>query len=220
MKPAAFVELFGREKASAILRCDDQEVAAEAMAAAIRGGFRVVEFTMTVPGVLDLIRDFSGRDDVVVGAGTVLTVQQAERVVEAGGRFLVSPVTDEAVIRKAGELGVAMMPGTHTPTEMMVAHNAGAQLMKLFPAPGIGPAFVRSVLGPLPFLKIVPTNGVDEANCQQWLAAGVWAMGWVAPLFAAEDLAGRRFDAIEERARRILGRVRGDTPVGPPLRPA
>lgn len=209
MKPEAFVELLGRERASAILRCDDQEVAAQAMDAAIRGGFRVVELTMTVPGVLDLVRDFSRREGIVAGAGTVLTEEQAEQVVEAGGRFLVSPVVDEAVIRKAGELGVAMMPGTHTPTEMLVAHRAGAQLVKLFPAPGIGPAFVRSVLGPLPFLKIVPTNGVDETNCTEWLAAGVWAMGFVNPLFAAEDLAARRFDAIEERARRILARVRG-----------
>ena len=207
MMPDDFVELVGKTRASAILRCDSQELAARAMEAAMRGGFRVLEFTMTVPGVLDLIRDFSRRDGVVVGAGTVLTPDEAEQVVDAGGRFLVSPVTDVDVIRKAGELGVAMMPGTHTPTEMLIAHRAGAQLMKLFPAPGIGPAFVRSVLGPLPFLKIVPTNGVDEANCTEWLDAGVWAMGFVAPLFAASDLAGKRFDAIEERARRILAKI-------------
>ncbi|MDX1631363.1 MAG: 2-dehydro-3-deoxyphosphogluconate aldolase [Thermoanaerobaculia bacterium] len=209
MKPEAFVELAGEEKASAILRCDDQELAAGAMDAAVRGGFRVVEFTMTVPGVYELISDFAAREDLVVGAGTVLTSEQAEKAVEAGARFLVSPVTDETVIRRAGELGVAAMPGTHTPTEMVTAHRAGAQLVKLFPAPGIGPAFVRSVLGPLPFLKIVPTNGVNEANCLEWIDAGVWAMGFVAPLFTPEDLASRNFGAIEERARRILAKVRG-----------
>lgn len=209
MKPEELVELAGREKASAILRCESQELAAEAMDAAVRGGFRVVEFTMTVPGVYELIADFADREDLVVGAGTVLTTDQAEQAVEAGARFLVSPVTDETVIRRAGELGVAMMPGTHTPTEMIAAHRAGAQMVKLFPAPGIGPAFVRSVLGPLPFLKIVPTNGVNEANCLDWIEAGVWAMGFVAPLFAPEDLASRNFQAIEERARRILAKVRG-----------
>lgn len=209
MKPEEFVELAGKEKASAILRCNDQGLAAEAMDAAVRGGFRVVEFTMTVPGVYELISDFAARDDLVVGAGTVLTTEQAEKAVEAGARFLVSPVTDEAVIHRAGELGVAAMPGTHTPTEMLTAHRAGAQLVKLFPAPGIGPSFVRSVLGPLPFLKIVPTNGVSEGNCLEWIDAGVWAMGFVAPLFTPEDLASRNFQGIEDRARRILAKVRG-----------
>ena len=209
MTPDEFVARLGREKASAILRTDDQEKAARAMEAAIRGGFTIVEFTLTVPGVYDLVRDFSRREGLVVGTGTVMDAEEARKSVEAGARFLVSPVVDEVVIHAARELGVASMPGTHTPTEMLRAHRAGASLCKLFPAPAAGPAWVRSVLGPMPYLKIVPTNGVDEHNAAEWIAAGVFAAGFVAPLFAADDLAQGRGDAIEERAARCIAAVRG-----------
>lgn len=204
MTPADFVELLGRERATAILRCNDRDIAREAMNAAVRGGFRVVEFTLTIPGALDLIGEFSRRPELVVGAGTVLTTAEAEASVARGARFLVSPVTDAAVIRRGAELGVAVLPGAHTPTEMLAAHGAGAPLIKLFPAPGGGPAYLRSVLAPLPFLKIVPTNGITEDNARSWLEAGAFALGWAAVLFTADDLARRDFAAIEARARAIL----------------
>jgi 2-dehydro-3-deoxyphosphogluconate aldolase/(4S)-4-hydroxy-2-oxoglutarate aldolase len=205
--PDSFVELFGREKASAILRTDSQEKAALAMEAAIRGGFEIIEFTLTIPGVFDLVKDFSQREGLVVGTGTVMDRVEAQQSVEAGARFLVSPVVDETVISAARELGVAAMPGTHTPTEMLLAHRAGAQLCKLFPAPAGGPGWVRSVLGPMPYLKIVPTNGVDEHNAADWIAAGAFAAGFVATLFAPEDIEAGRWDAIEARARRCLAAV-------------
>jgi 2-dehydro-3-deoxyphosphogluconate aldolase/(4S)-4-hydroxy-2-oxoglutarate aldolase len=207
--PKQFVDRLGRERASAILRTDNQETAARAMEAAIRGGFTIVEFTLTIPGVYDLVRDFSRRDGIVVGTGTVMDPEQARLSVEAGARFLVSPVVDEPVIEAAAQLGVASMPGTHTPTEMLRAHRAGAQLCKLFPVPAGGPAWVRSVLGPMPWLKIVPTNGVDEHNAADWIAAGVFGVGFVAPLFPADDLAGGHWDAIEARAARCMAAVRG-----------
>lgn len=204
--PSEFVETFGRVRVSAILRTDDQRKAAEAMSAALRGGFTIVEFTLTIPGVYELIQEFSKREGVIVGAGTVLEVEQARRAVEAGASFLVSPIVDEAVISAAAALGVAAMPGTHTPTEMFRAHRAGAQLCKLFPAPAGGPAWVRSVMGPMPFLKIVPTNGIDLDNMEQWFAAGAWAGGFVASLFGADVNSGN-WSAIESRARAIVERA-------------
>lgn len=203
-----FVEWFGRERASAILRTDIEEAAAPAMEAAIEGGFRVVEFTLTVPGALDRIEEFARRDGLWVGAGTVLSVEDARAAVDRGARFLVSPVVDPGVVEEAERLGVACMPGCHTPTEMWTAHRAGAALVKLFPAPGIGPAFVKAVLGPMPFLRIVPTAGVDESNCADYIASGSYAIGFVAPLFDPADLAAGRYDAIRDRAHRILSRVR------------
>ena len=207
MTADTFVEQFGQIKASAILRTDDQEKAALAMDAAIRGGFSIIEFTLTIPGVFDLVQDFSRREGLVVGTGTVMTGEQAQHSVDAGARFLVSPVVDEVVIGAANELGVASMPGTHTPTEMLRAHRAGAQLCKLFPCPHGGPDWVRSVLGPMPFLKIVPTNGVDQHNAGDWIAAGAIAVGYVATLFLPADIAAGRWDAIEERARQCLRAV-------------
>jgi 2-dehydro-3-deoxyphosphogluconate aldolase/(4S)-4-hydroxy-2-oxoglutarate aldolase len=207
MNPEAFVDRLGREKASAILRTDDQEKAALAMEAAIRGGFSIVEFTLTIPGVYDLVQDFSKRDGLVVGTGTVMDIVDVQNSVEAGARFVVSPVVDDAVIGAATDFGVASMPGTHTPTEMLQAHRAGAQLCKLFPAPAGGPAWVKSVLGPMPYLKIVPTNGADEHNAADWLRAGCFATGFVAPLFVPEDIAEGRWDEIEARAARCIQAV-------------
>ena len=204
MTPDTFVDLLGREKASAILRTNSQEKASLAMEAAIRGGFKIIEFTLTIPGVFELVQDFSQRDGLVVGTGTVMDEAQAQQSVEAGARFLVSPVVDDVVISAARELGVASMPGTHTPTEMLWAHRAGAQLCKLFPAPAGGPAWVGAVLGPMPFLKIVPTNGVDEHNAAEWIDAGAFAVGFVAPLFVADDIEAGRWDEIEARAQRCL----------------
>ena len=207
MTPDAFVELYGKVKASAILRTNDQEKAAKAMEAAIRGGFRIIEFTLTVPGVYELVQDFSRREGLVVGTGTVMDADEARRSVEAGARFIVSPVVDVDVIAAANELGVASMPGTHTPTEMLLAHRAGAQLCKLFPSPSGGPDWVRSVLGPMSWLKIVPTNGVDQHNAGAWIAAGAYAVGFVAPLFVAADIAAGRWDAIEQRAAQCIAAV-------------
>jgi 2-dehydro-3-deoxyphosphogluconate aldolase/(4S)-4-hydroxy-2-oxoglutarate aldolase len=202
--PDSFVERLGREKASAILRTNNQEQAAKAMEAAIRGGFTIIEFTLTIPGVFELVQDFSRREGLIVGTGTVMDEEQARQSVEAGARFLVSPVVDEVVIGAATKLGVASMPGTHTPTEMLRAHRAGAQLCKLFPCPNGGPDWVRAVLGPMPFLKIVPTNGADQHNAGEWIAAGAFAAGFVTPLFVPSDIAAGRWDAIEERAIQCL----------------
>lgn len=205
---AKFVDVLWKERASAILRTDGAESAARAMQAAIRGGFRVVEVTMTTPGVLELVADLARDPELWVGVGTVLRPADAIAAVKAGARFLVSPVVDEPVIAQALELGVAVLPGTHTPTEMLRAHRAGAPLVKLFPAPASGPAYVRSCLGPLPFLRIVPTNGVDADNIAAWLDAGAWAVGLVASLFVPDDVAAGRWDRIEERARTMLARAR------------
>lgn len=209
MSPSEFVTRLGQLKATAILRTDSADAAIAAMEAAVRGGFQICEFTLTIPDVFEIIREFTQRHpNIIVGAGTVLEVDQARQAVEAGARFLVSPVTDEAVIRAATALGVASMPGTHTATEMLTAYRAGAPLQKLFPAPGIGPDYVKACLGPMPFLKIVPTHGVTRDNARAWLEAGAYAIGFVAPLFDPALVAEQRFDELEQRARDLLAAVR------------
>ncbi|MCC6215560.1 MAG: 2-dehydro-3-deoxyphosphogluconate aldolase [Polyangiaceae bacterium] len=218
MTPDQVVALLWEARATAILRTDDQRVAASAMDAAVRGGFRVVEVTLTTPGALELIRELASRPGLVVGAGTVLEIAQARAAVLAGARFLVSPVVDPAVIAEARALGVASLPGVHTPTEALTAHRAGAPLVKLFPAPAGGPAWVRSCLGPMPFLRIVPTNGVDATNAAAWLEAGAWAVGCVAALFDPGELRERRFERVEARARALLASVAAvPRPATPPV---
>lgn len=208
MNQSSDLERFYQERAAAIIRADDQETARNAIQAAVRGGFRVVEFTLGCPGAYELIEEFAADASLTVGVGTVLKPEQARDAVSAGARFVVSPVTDESVIETAVELGVIAMPGTHTATEMERAHRAGAHLQKLFPAPANGPQYVSMMLGPLPFLRIVPTSGVTAENAAEWFAAGVFAVGFVGSLFEPKFLRQRDFDSIEARARACVAAVR------------
>jgi Entner-Doudoroff aldolase len=199
--------------ASAIIRTGDAETARLAMEAAVGGGFRVVEFTLTTPGALELVAEFSARPDLLVGAGTVLQPLDVRRAVEAGARFVVSPVCDPEVIREAAACEAVSIPGTFTPTEMIAAQRAGADLVKLFPAPANVAEYISAVLGPLPSLRIFPTAGVTLENCVEVLRSGAFGVGFVRALFDPRDLADRRFKAIEERAARLIARVREARPL-------
>jgi len=192
-------------KINAIVRTDDQSVAEQAMAAAVEGGFRVIEFTLNTPGALELITQFRSMDEsLLVGAGTVMTPQAAKEAVNAGAQFIVSPVCDPAVIREVGEMGVVSIPGTQTPTEMQNAHEAGADFVKLFPAPTNVAEYIRYILGPQPHLKIFPTSGVILDNMLEVLEAGAAGVGFVGPLFDPQAMRNRNFDDIRERAEKIV----------------
>ena len=153
---------------------------------------------MNTPGALDAIHEFSRRSDLLVGAGTVLEISEAAAAVEAGARFLVSPVCDPKIINWCVEHGVVAIPGTFTPTEMLTAHRAGAAIVKFFPGPSDGPATVRIIRGPLPFLRIFPTSGVTLENAAAFLDAGAFGLGFVNCLFEGDDLAAGRFEGFWE----------------------
>lgn len=197
-----------RARVSAIIRTNDRQTAHDAMAAAVAGGFRMVEFTLTTPGALELVGEFARQKELLVGAGTVLTVEHARQAVERGARFLVSPIGDPAVIAEARRLGVVIIPGTLTPTEMQAAHLAGADFVKLFPSPpGHCADYVAAILGPLPHLRIFPTAGFTIENFVEVLRAGAAGVGFVKPLFVPADLAERNFAAVEKRAKEIMRRL-------------
>jgi 2-dehydro-3-deoxyphosphogluconate aldolase / (4S)-4-hydroxy-2-oxoglutarate aldolase len=195
-------------RAIAILRANDHAIGRNALAAAVRGGFRALEVTLSTPGAVEIIADLSRDDRLLIGAGTVLTVEQARSACHAGARFLVSPVLDIEVVAEATRLGCVVIPGCATPTELWKAHRAGASLQKLFPSPAGGPTWLRSVLAPMPFLRIIPTNGVEVENAAEWFAAGAFAVGCVRSLFPPDALASQSWDAIEGRARALLAAVR------------
>lgn len=205
---AATLAAFAEHRCSAILRTDDPTVVRPALEAVIAGGLRLVEVTLTTPDCLDHIAALRERSDLVVGAGTVLTLVDAKEAMAAGAQFLVSPVVDAQVISFCRQHELVSVPGTFTPTEMMHAHRAGADLVKLFPGPANGPDYLKAVRGPLPFLKMFPTSGVTEDNIDGWLDAGAFGLGFVASLFVPEDLQQRRFEAITARAARMLAKVR------------
>ena len=195
-------------RCSAILRTMHANAVRPAMQAAIDGGFRCVEITLTTPGAYEAIAHFAKTADLLVGAGTVLDTQQAQRALDAGARFVVSPATDPEVIRWCASRNVLMLPGAFTPTEMLLAMRSGAQVVKLFPAPPGGPDYIRACLGPYPELRLFPTAGVNETNAADFLAAGAFGVGFVGNLFVADDLASGRFAAVRERAAKMVDAVR------------
>ncbi len=202
------ISFMERERVSAIIRTSDQALASDAMDAAVEGGFRIVEFTLTTPGALELISTFSKRTELLVGAGTVMTTALARDAVSAGARFLVSPIVDGEVIAQAAKLDVPCIPGACTPTEMETAHRLGADFVKVFPAPAGGVSFIEAVRGPLPHLRLFPTAGVTPANFLEFLEAGCAGVGFVRSLFEPGDLVSRNFTAIRDRAAGITEGLR------------
>ena len=172
----------------------------DACRAAARGGLRLLEITLTTPGALEAIRALADDEGVIVGAGTVLSVQDARDVAAAGARFAMSPVLDAAVIAESHRLGMLAIPGGGTATEILAASRAGALLVKVFPAgPLGGPEFLRKIRGPLPDIPLVPTSGPSAETLADYLAAGAVAVGVGTEVFTP----GFTLDTIEAAARRL-----------------
>ncbi len=195
------------ERVSAIIRTEDKSLASDAMQAAVDGGFRMVEFTLTTPGALELVAEYARKPGLLVGAGTVMSPALAREAVSAGASFLVSPICDPAVLAAAVALDVACIPGACTPTEMETAHRCGADFVKVFPEPAGGLDFIKAVRGPLPHLKLFPTAGPAPDNFIDFLEAGCAGVGFVRTLFDPDDLATGALSAIRERAAGIMRRL-------------
>ncbi len=205
------IEEIRRRRVGAIIRTGQRHVAAQAVEAVVDGGFTMVEFTMTTPGALELISRFAENKSLLVGAGTVMDSGEAQAAVDAGASFLVSPIADAQVIAKAAELDVVSIPGVYTPNEMVAAHRLGADILKIFPAPSDLPTFIRQVLGPMPYLKVLPTAGVTPDNFIKTLLAGAFAVSFVSSLFVPEDIEKGNFQAIRRRAEAIMTDLRGSS---------
>jgi len=187
---------------------DRLRAVARALAA---GGVGAVEITLTTPGAIAMIGDLARDDDLsgcAVGAGTVLDEAAARAVIDAGARFVVSPTFDHAVIRACRERAVPCMPGAFTPTEILEAWRAGASLVKLFPAASLGPGFIRDVLAPLPFVRLVPSGGVTLENAAEWIRAGAAAVSVGGALLRAALLGHESAAELTARARLLVTQVR------------
>ena len=185
-------------------RADNLVAAAEVL---IDAGIRAVEFPLTTPGALDALRELrSSRPELLAGAGTVITPADAAEAVDAGAQFLVAPCTRPDTLAAAAELDVPMIPGAFTATEIAVALEHGAALIKLFPAT-LGPSYLRALLDPLPQARLVPTGGVGIDAIADFLRAGAFAVALGSPLLA-DALETGDFDALAERAGRAVAASR------------
>lgn len=164
----------------AVIRADNPAGAASIADACVQGGVRVLEVTFTVPDAPTVIRELIKRfehSDVLIGAGTVLTFQDALAAIEAGARFLVSPAFDVQVSALAKDRRIPYIPGCLTITEMIHAMRHGVELIKLFPGSAFGPSYIKAVMGPLPTIRLMPTGGVGLDNLKDWIKAGAVAVG-------------------------------------------
>lgn len=187
----------------AVIRHDDADIAERIARAAVDGGIRIVEVTFTVPRADDLIARLVGDlADVVVGAGTVLTTDQADAASSAGAGFLVSPLTDAAVLERAAARDVSVIPGAFTPTEVAAAARLGAHAVKVFPAAALGTGFVASLAEVLPHVKLMPTGGIAPEKTGEWITAGATAVGIAGALTTAWRRGGA--DAVTDAARTAI----------------
>jgi 2-dehydro-3-deoxyphosphogluconate aldolase/(4S)-4-hydroxy-2-oxoglutarate aldolase len=174
------------------------------------GGVRVLEVTMTMPGAVELIRQLAPTlpPDFLLGAGTVLDADTVARVADAGARFVVSPVFRRSVIAACHDRSVPAMPGCFTPTEILEAWDAGADVVKVFPATTLGPTYLTDVRAPLPQVKLMPTGGVTLDNAGDWLRAGAVAVGVGTALLDAKAIAAGDYGVLRANAERIVANVR------------
>lgn len=156
----------------AVLRFDTQAECAAGAAAVAAGGISVLEVTLTTPGALEVIRELALRGDVTVGVGSVRNADDARRAADAGARFMASPITNQEAMTSARERGLVTMPGALTPAEIDRAWRAGADLVKVFPMPRDGAAYIRAVLGPMPDIRLAPSGGVTPFSAREYLDAG------------------------------------------------
>lgn len=210
------LEWVAREKVVAIVRGAESSVCTRVAEALYAGGIRLMEITYdqrspeswedTAAAIGQTARRFEGR--MLVGAGTVTEPGLVELTHRAGGCFIISPDTNETVIRRTRELDMVSMPGAMTPTEILTAHRAGADFVKLFPAAGLGPAYLRAVCAPLSHVKIMVVGGIDEKNVGAFLAAGAAGAGVGGNLASRQWIRDGAWDKITQAARLLTGAVR------------
>ena len=187
----------------AVVRSNDSSQLVEVCNALVDGGVDVAEITFTVPGALEVLAAVKKKlgDKLLLGAGTVLDTETARAAILAGAEYLVSPTLNLDVIRLAKRYGKMIMPGVYTPTEALTAWEAGADILKVFPAEIVGPAFFKAMKGPLPQLRLMPTGGVDLNTASSFLEAGAVCLGIGSQLIEPKAVAAGDFGRITSLAR-------------------
>jgi 2-dehydro-3-deoxyphosphogluconate aldolase / (4S)-4-hydroxy-2-oxoglutarate aldolase len=194
----------------AVVRSPDSQQLVEVCRALAEGGVTVVEITLSVPNALDVLKQvrYALGDRLLLGAGTVLDAETARAVLLAGAEYVVAPTLNLDVIRLCRRYNKLVMPGAFTPTEILTAWEAGADIVKVFPADVVGPAFFKAVRAPLPQIRLMPTGGVDLQTAASFLKAGACCLGVGGQLVEPKAVAERNFDRIRDLARQYSAIVK------------
>ena len=192
----------------AVVRADSSEQLVDVARALLAGGTDCVEITMTTPNALETIRRCCKEvPEALIGVGSVLDGDTARAAVDAGARYVVSPIFNEQVIRAAHEAGAAAVPGAFSPTEIIAATNAGADVVKVFPATRLGPGFFKDVLAPMPHLKLSPTGGVTLDTAGDFIRAGAVTLGVGSALVRKDAVRAGDLETIRKLAEQFVDAV-------------
>jgi 2-dehydro-3-deoxyphosphogluconate aldolase/(4S)-4-hydroxy-2-oxoglutarate aldolase len=194
----------------AVIRLKDSNRLLKVIEAVRAGGVKCIEITMTVPGAVEIIRQLSAAvpADVLIGAGTVVDERTAGQVIDAGAKFVVGPILNLNIVSLCAKRDIAVMPGCFTPTEIYTAWNAGADIIKVFPATSLGPKYFKDLRGPFPDIRLMPTGGVTIDNVGEWIAAGACAVGVGSDLLDKKAIEEERYEVLTERAARMVRNFR------------
>jgi 2-dehydro-3-deoxyphosphogluconate aldolase/(4S)-4-hydroxy-2-oxoglutarate aldolase len=194
----------------AVIRASSSSELIDVIAALNAGGVRAIEVTMTTPNALDVIKETTERfgSDVLVGVGSVLDAETARMAMLAGAQFVVGPILNLDMIRICNRYDKIVIPGAFTPTEILAAWEAGADVVKVFPATKLGPSFFKDVLGPLPQVRLTPTGGVTIETAPEFIKAGAVFVGAGTALVDKKAVAERRFDVITQTAERFISAIK------------
>ncbi len=205
MSKSQIVERIVDEGAVAVIRADNSDTLGHVIDALLAGGVSALEVTMTVPKALEIIEQAADKfgDDILLGVGSVLDAETARLAIMAGAQYVVSPVFKPAIIEMAHRYNKPAMPGCFTPTEILEAHEAGADIVKVFPAGQLGMKFFKAIKAPMPHLQLMPTGGVNLTNAGEWIAAGACAVGVGSALVDKKAIAEGRFEQLTENARKL-----------------
>ena len=193
-----------------IFRVDSRDDCFGAMEALRAGGLNVFEITTTTPDAVGLVSEARKKygDEMLIGMGTVTDSSTAEEGIEAGAQFIVSPSLHQEVLAACHVHGVVSCPGTFSPTEVVQAWKWGADRVKLFPISEVGPGYLKALLGPFPWMRFVPTGGIDATNAGAYIRAGAYSLGVGGGLVSKKAISDGRFDLLTRSAKEILNAVR------------
>lgn len=185
-----------------VIRMTDTAKLLQVVDAIHKGGVKCIEITMTTPGAIEIIKDLTDKidDDFIIGAGTVLDPETARSAIAAGAGFIVGPTFKEEILRVSHELDTVFVPGAFTPTEILRAWEAGADVVKVFPATALGPQFLKDIKGPLPQIRLTPTGGVNLENASQFIEAGADFLGAGGSLLDKEAIRNEQWGQLTDIA--------------------
>jgi len=210
MKREKIVERIIESKVVAIIRMDKSEKVISVAEAMIEGGIVSLEVTMTTPNALQIIKELNDNygSNVLIGVGSVVDAEIAIKAIEAGAKYIVSPIFKKEILEASHKLDIPAMPGCYTPTEIYIAQEAGADIVKVFPADQLGTNYIKAIKAPMPQLKVMPTGGVTLTNAGDWINAGACAVAVGSNLLDKAAIEENNFGKITANAELIIENIK------------